>query len=247
MSIDLTRYLREWPYDPDDNMRIVQAEDGRNVLQVRQPLGIEQYELDGRPDGAHPFGNTSVIAEMDARLSRHREKTGSDEGFELSHEDCVLMQNEGILFYYRYLLLFQLDDFPRVISDTAHNLRICELLENYCQSEEDRNAVLQFKPYIIRMHAMARATERSADGDPDEARRIIEQAIVEIQALRKIDSPAFQFERVRSVNYLRTARDQLAGQSADPLRKLEVELREAVDDEDYERAARIRDRIRDLS
>ncbi|MEE8440164.1 MAG: excinuclease ABC subunit B, partial [Spirochaetia bacterium] len=196
MSFDLTAILRDWPYDSDSNMRIVEAEDGRGVLQVRQPLGVEQYELDGRPDGERPFNSESVVAELCDRLAKYKEATGDDEGFELTHEDCALMQGEGILYYYRYLLLFQLNDFERVIRDTGHNLRICELLENYCTEKEDRNAVLQFKPYIVRMNAMARAMQHVRNEDSDEARKILEQAVIEVQAIEKIDSPAFQFERV---------------------------------------------------
>jgi len=247
MSFDLTGLLRDWPYDSEDNMRIVQATDGRNVLQVRQPLGVEQYELDGRPDGAQPFDAETVVEHLENRLESYRDSTGDDEGFELTHDECALMQSEGILYYYRYLLLFQLNDFERVIRDTGHNLRICNLLENYCTDEEDRNAVLQFKPYIVRMNAMARAMAQVREESPDEARKILDQAIAEIQALDKIDSPAFQFERVRSVNYLRSARDQVSDRPADPRKKLETELRQAVDNEDYERAAQIRDRIRELS
>lgn len=247
MSFDLTGLLRDWPYDADDNMRIVEAQDGRSVLQVRQPLGVEQYELDGRPDGARPFGGVSVVGVLEDRLAMYKESTGDDEGFELTHEDCTLMQSEGILYYYRYLLLFQLNDFERVIRDTGHNLRICQLLENHCSEKDDRDAVLQFKPYIVRMNAMARAMQRVRDDSPDEAKKILDQAIAEIQALDKIESPAFQFERVRSVNYLRSARDQVSDRPADPKKKLETELRLAVDDEDYERAAKIRDRIRELS
>ena len=247
MSFDLTGLLREWPYDSDENTRIVEADDGRSVLQVRQPLGVEQYELDGRPDGARPFGGRSVVGEIEGRLAKHTESTGDDEGFELSHEDCQLMQSEGILYYYRYLLLYQLNDFERVIRDTGHNLRICSLLENYCTDKEDRNAVLQFKPYIVRMNAMARAMQRVRDETPDEARKILDEAIAQIQALDKIDSPAFQFERVRSVNFLRSARDQISDKPADPKKKLESQLQLAVEEEDYERAAEIRDRIRDLS
>jgi hypothetical protein len=207
---------------------------------------VEQYELDGRPDGERPFGSDSIVDVINDRLEKHRKSIGDDEGFELTHEDCALMQSEGVLYYYRYLLLFQLDDYDRVVRDTGHNLRICELLENYCDDKEDRNAVLQFKPYIVRMNAMARAMRHASDAEPEEARSVIDQAIVEIQGLEKIESPAFQFERVRSVNYLRSAREKI-GERADPRKKLENELQQAVDDEDYERAALLRDRIRELS
>jgi len=247
MSIDLTHALGEWPYDPDDNIRIVEAQDGRRVLQVRQPLGMEQYELDGRPDGLKPAEASTVVEAIEAHLDDFKLTHGSDEGFLIGHEDCVEMQNEGILFYYRYLLLFQLNDFQRVVRDTNHNLKICELLENYCEDEEDRNAVLQFKPYIFRMNAVARAMLKVQQHDRKSAREIIERAIKTVQSMPEISSPAFDFEKVRSVNYLRSALEQVDETPEDPVHQLQEELEEAVQTEDYERAARLRDHIRELS
>ena len=131
MSEDLSALLQDWPYDPDNTVRTIIAEDGRKVMQVRLPLGIEQYELEGRPDGAEPFGHDTVVETLEERLSQYVEEHGSDEGFELDHDDAVLLQNEGVLFYYRYLLLFQTNDFERTTRDTEHNLRLCRLLERY--------------------------------------------------------------------------------------------------------------------
>src|SRR5258705_442223 len=50
-SDDLTEMLRRWEYDENRPVRRLKAGDGREVLQVRLPLGIEQYEINGRPDG----------------------------------------------------------------------------------------------------------------------------------------------------------------------------------------------------
>ena len=54
-SPDLRQILKAWPYDPEHDARIVRGDDGRELLQVRTPLGIEQYEMDGRPDGLRPL------------------------------------------------------------------------------------------------------------------------------------------------------------------------------------------------
>ena len=43
---DVRRLLENWPYDPDKNIRVLRGRDGRELLQVRLPLGLEQYELD---------------------------------------------------------------------------------------------------------------------------------------------------------------------------------------------------------
>jgi protein-arginine kinase activator protein McsA len=63
----------------------------------------------------------------------------------------------------------------------------------------------------------------------------------------EINSPAFDFEKVRSVNYLRSALEQVEEAPEDPVHQLQEELEEAVETEDYERAARLRDHIRELS
>ena len=271
MSQDLSKLLREWPYDPDNAVRTITAEDGRSVMQVRRPVGIEQYELDGRPDGDTPFGNDTVVETLEERLSQYVEEHGSDEGFEIGHEDAVLLHNEGVLFYYRYLLLFQLNDFERTTRDTEHNLRLTRLLERYCTDEDDRNEVLQFKPYILRMNAMSRAMTSLKKHMKEIAEHILESAIEEIEGLEDIDSPAFRFEKVRSANYLRSTIEQLAQsetgsggalvpisdeepseeeyeeEGTDEVSLLEQELEQAIEEENYERAAAIRDRIREIN
>jgi excinuclease UvrABC helicase subunit UvrB len=247
MSKDLTEILNEWPYDSENTLRIIEAEDGRNVLQVRQPLGIEQYELEGRPDGEQPFDKESVVQEIEDRLSSHVEQHGSDEGFEIGHDEATELHNEGVLFYYRYLLLYQMNDFQRVTRDTEHNLRLCSLLEKYCHNENDRNAVLQFKPYIIRMNAMARSMISIQSDLTDVAREILESAIHEIENLENIESPAFHFERIRSTNYLKSALEQLDEGDDHPSDDLRQELEQAVEEEDYERAAELRDQLRNRS
>ncbi len=245
---DLTRILEEWQYDTEQNVRIIIAEDGRSVLQVRLPLGIEQYEMEGRPDRREPYGFETVLASTEDRLRRHIVEHGSDTGFEISVEGAEELQAEGILFYYRYLLLYQLQYYDLVVRDTEHNVHLCDLLERYCPDEEARNAVLQFRPYILRMHAAARAMgiqHATLDGD---AEQVLTEAIATIEGLEEIDTPAFQFEQVRSANYLRSMLRSISHgdhDSSPQEASLQDELRDAIDREDYERAARLRDQIRD--
>ncbi len=227
-------------------VRKIPADDGREVLQVRLPLGIEQYELEGRPDGLHPGGFESVLDEIEADLAQHVEIEGSSAGFEVDRETATRLHGEGLLYYYRYLMLFQINDYDRVRRDTEHNLRLCRLLEQYCPIEEDRNAVLQFKPYILRMNAVARAMLAVNRHARSVAAGILKGAIEEIENLEEIDTAAFRFERVRSVNYLKSALEQIGDQALDAEERLRRQLSEAVEEENYERAAELRDRIRNL-
>lgn len=248
MSHDLTEILSEWPYEPQNTIRIITADDGRQVMQLRLPLGIEQYELKGRPDGERPEDHESYLGLLEANAQRYTKEHGSDVGFHIDHDDAVELHNEGLLFYYRYLLLFQINDYARVIEDTEHNLRLCRVLERYCEDEEDRNAVLQFRPYILRMNAVAKAMAMLHGELPGSPTRVLEEAIESINGMEEIESPAFQLEKVRSVNYLKSTLKQIeeSPEGEGEADRLRHELEQAVKEENYERAAQLRDRLNSL-
>jgi len=245
-SGDITDILRSWEFDADNQVRIIQAVDGREVLQIRQPLGIEQYELDGRPDGKTPAGQECYLEVLQSRLESHVAEHGSDTDFRVSHADFLQLQNEGILYYYRYLVLFQIGDFDRTARDTEHNLGICDIVEKYAEVEDDKKEILQYRPYILRMYAISKAMISLHQQLKTAAREILESAIAEIEGMPDIDTPAFQFERIRSLKYLRSTLKQVLEQKVSPLESLKQELDTAVQDENYEKAAEIRDRIRAL-
>ena len=246
VSDDLSHILKNWEYNPDKPVRIITADDGREVLQVRQPLGVEQYELDGRPDGGRPEGEETFLSVIEKRLSNHILQHANDSEFSISQEDLLNLQNEGILFYYRYLQLFQVGDFERTVRDTAHNLNICERIEKYCQESEDKNTILQYKPYILRMHAIAEAMISLHKNLNTVAKDTLETAIAMINNMQDIDTPAFKFEKIRSLSYLKSALKQIDDSDSTPTDKLKVELDAAVADEDYERAALLRDKIKEI-
>ncbi len=245
-SGDITDILESWEFDSDNQVRIVQANDGREVLQIRQPLGIEQYEIEGRPDGRKPEGKECFLDVLQGRLQEYIESNGTDEGFSVSHDDFQILQNEGIIYYYRYLVLFQIGDFERTARDTDHNLQICDLVDRFA-AEEDKKEILQYRPYILRMFAIARAMVSLHQQLKTAAKEILESAIEEIEQMPGIDTPAFQFERIRSLKYLRSTLKQVLEQKASPLDTLKKELETAVEEENYERAAELRDKIRTLN
>ncbi len=246
MAGDITDILKSWEFDPDNQMRVIQANDGREVLQIRQPLGIEQYELDGRPDGTTYEGKECYLEALQEKLQDYTDANGSDEGFQVSHEQFQLLQNEGIIYYYRYLVLFQIGDFERTARDTEHNLEICDLLDKYAENEDDKKEILQYRPYILRMFAIAKAMISLHQQLKAAAKEILESAIEEIENMPNIDTPAFQFERIRSLKYLRSTLKQVLEQKLSPLDQLKKNLDAAVEEENYELAAELRDKIRTL-
>ncbi len=241
--MDITHLLESWQYDPEDSVRLIRAADGRELMQVRLPLGIEQYELDDRPDGARPFGRPTMVNEIEHRLEEHLRLRGEEKGFTIDHESFDLLQAEGLLFYYRYVTLFQIGDYARAARDTAHNLTLCSLVEKFRHDRSDRDSLLQYRPYIIRINALSRSMIALDSGDQEEAAAIIEDAIETVHGLAEIDTTVFRIERMRSLSHLQETLEQVRNQSVSEVDRLEAELAAAIDSENYERAAEIRDTI----
>ena len=238
--------LKSWPYDPEHDARIVHGDDGRELLQVRTPLGIEQYEMDGRPDGLRPHGMESALDYHLHRLNQAK-FSGCEAEFELSPQDCGELFHEGTLYYFRYVRLFQLKDWPRTIRDTARNLRSFDFLHRYARREEDQQFLEKWRPYILRVNASATVMQEMEKGAYDQALKVAREAIGKVESLEELADDTFEFERERSVLALRELESQIQkNRPLSELEQLEHQLRRAIDKQEFERAARLRDRIREL-
>src|SRR5262249_9127905 len=142
---DLRNLLQSWPYDPEKDARILKGEDGREVLQVRTPMGIEQYEMDGRPDGQRPHGMESALEFHLGKLQAVK-AAGREAEFDLNQRECSELFNEGTLYYFRYVRLFQLKDWARTIRDTARNLRAFDFVHRYARREQDQQFLEKWRP-----------------------------------------------------------------------------------------------------
>ena len=244
---DLRALLRSWPYDPDEDVRFVQGDDGREILQVRTPLGLEQHELDGRPDGLRPHGLESEFDFQLRQLDRAR-AAGALAQFELAPDDCARLFAEGTLYYYRYLRLFQLRDWPRAIRDTGRNLRVFDFIHEHARRAEDRNNLEKWRPYVLRMNGAAQALLRVEKGEPAAALAVLTRTQRKIEQLEELHDETFDFERERSLLALRELADQIQqSQPPSELDRLQSQLERAIADQEFERAARLRDRIRALN
>lgn len=245
-SVDLRRLLESWPHDPEQPARIVRGDDGREILQVRTPLGLEQIEMQGRPDGARPHEMESALDFQLQQLAR-AQLAGKEADFELSAEDCAELFAEGTLYYFRYLHLFQLERWADTVSDTARNLRLFDFVHRYAACEEDRNNLEKWRPYILRMNAVASALLSLEQGDPAKALQIIQTARDQLAALAEVDDEVFRYERKRSQAALRELEAQVRRrQPRSPVERLEGQLRHAIERQEFERAAELRDRLRAL-
>jgi hypothetical protein len=245
-SLDLRKALQSWPYDPEHDARIVHGEDGREILQVRTPLGIEQYEMEGRPDGERPHGMESHL-EFHAQRLEQAKAAGREAEFDLKPQDCAELFNEGTIYYFRYVRLFQLRDWTRTIRDTTRNLRVFDLVHRYARREEEQQYLEKWRPYILRMKASAEAMMALEKNAHQEALRVTDETIEQIQELEELDDETFQFERERSLTALRDLAEQIQkNRPLSELENLEKQMHSAIERQEFERAAQLRDRIRGL-
>lgn len=240
-SVDLRWLLAEWPYDADENVRMAHGGDGREIMQVRLPLGIEQFELDGRPDGLHPH---SCDSSLDYQLSR---QAAGSQPFILTCKDCSELFAEGMLYYYRYVNLFKLRDWARTVRDTERNLKLFDFVNHYAERHEDQHYLEQWRPYVMRMCACARAMNELESGQFDRALNIIGAASLEIQTLPENAEMLYAFERERSLTALKTLARQIEkSKPVSKLEQLEKKLRKAIFTQEFEKAAVLRDQIKAL-
>jgi hypothetical protein len=245
-SVDLRDALNSWPYDPENDARLARGKDGREILQVRTPLGLEQYELDGRPDGERPHGMESFL-EYTLKNLEAAKASGTEAALELEPDDCGQLFTEGTLYYFRYVRLFQLKDWKRTMRDTARNLKVFDLVRQYARRPEDQTYLEKWRPYIIRVNTSAAIMLQLEAQNYDEAIRLARDAEEKIEALEEIDDETFQFEKERSLQALRELAAQIQkNRPLSELEQLEEQLRRAIDRQEFERAAQLRDRIRTL-
>lgn len=249
MDFDISRHLEEWEYQPGQVVvRKFKAKDGKERIQLRVDLGLLQMNAEGRPDGKRPFGHVSLFEYYQARLYKHlAAHNGSDDGFTLKPEDCAKLQLEALQYHHRYICLLQLEDYAGVIRDAERNLALFNFVAKHTQSEELAWSLQQFQPQLLMVLTRARGTQALGADDYTLGIQLIEEGIEKIRAFfREYSRPeaAEQSGEVHSLeNWLEEVR---AKRPLSQRERLERALNDAVTSEDYEKAAEVRDALKNL-
>jgi hypothetical protein len=138
-----------------------------------------------------------------------------------------------------------LEDYEGVIRDTTRNLRVLDLCAQHAETEADRAALEQFRPYITMMRARAMASQALKENEPKAALYAIDEGL---EALRQYfadqDEPDL-FEQSGEVQMLRGMREALVPKlPVSQKTELKARLARAIEQENYELAAILRDELR---
>ncbi len=249
MNFDISLLLEQWDYQPGTaTVRRFKAKDGVEKIQVRLDLGLLQMNHEGRPDGKRPLGHESLYEYYQSKFYKHLvAHDGNDTGFKLKPEDCAKLQFEALQYYQRHNCLWQLEDFDGVIRDTERNLAVGDFAQRHAESEDLAWSLVQFKAQLLHMHTRARASRCLKVNDFHAAITIIEEGLARIRDFYRDNSRAEAQDQTSELTSLKAWLEELLARR--PLSKreqLERELTEAVTNEDYEKAAQMRDALRNL-
>jgi len=234
---DIDRILQQWVYQPGEvSARIIRAADGREVLQMRVELGVLQLETAGRPDGQRPGGADSYFDYLKAEAAK------ALDGFELSTEQCIEADREFMQFYHRRVCWLALRDFRRATLDADHTLAFMDFVRDHSPDEEWTLSHEQYRPFVLFHRVQAASLAKLEEAGPPEAMQELNAGLQSFRDLFSEFDAEEQFEEDELVQRLVELRDTLRQQyHLKP--SLSEQLASAVEAEQYELAAKLRDEL----
>ena len=251
MSDDITHILASWDYRIGRvNARRLTGDDGVEKVQLRIDLGVLQMNASFRPDGKRPFGHPTLLDHFLVRLEKYRdENEGGDEQFQLDPDECAKLQQEAIQFHHRSICFFQLDDFEAVERDTDHILDVLDFVEDYAGHPDMGTAFQQFRPQTLMMQARAIGTRLIGQKNYPEAIKEIRGGIDALQDFYREMDREDMIDASMEIHSLsewlkEVEKEAERKRPMSRCERLERQLAEAIEKEDFEKAARVRDKLK---
>lgn len=247
--MDLSIVIGGWPYDAAEdanNVRKVVGADGALKVQLRIRNGLIQWEMTGRPDGQSPHGFPSVLDYCTHLVSRRRlPAADSALGRKLVDELALEMFD----YYRRGRALFLLGDYRRALGDAMHNLRILRLVRAHCDDPATVYNYDRYRPNLLLDRSRAEMLLHLQASDVRTALDALSRGVRDIEAFyaeyEMPDKLGDSSERQILVDLRRSLREKHSVPLNDQelLHSLRVEQEIAIRRENYEMAARLRDKI----
>jgi len=244
MGQDIDAALRGWDFKPSVvQARLIDAEDGRQVLQMRVDLGILQMELSGRPDGTRPHGFPTYhdYLKHQAAQAQRGKRT-----FKLSEEQCVDADREFLQYYHRRICWLALRNYDRAIADADHNLAFMDFVRDHSPNEEYTLSHEQYRGFVLFHRTQAAAALAIERNDPEAGIDEIHEGLERIRAFFAEHGLEDKLDEDAMVQQLRKIDAQIREMHGIKA-TLREQLDEAVAKEEYETAARLRDALKKRS
>ena len=234
---DIDAVLKGWPFQPGViSARLVAAKDGREVLQMRVELGLLQMEVEHRPDGQRPEGAETYLDLM------NQQALHAGPEFQLTEEQCVEMDREFLQFYHRRICWLALREFDRAVVDADHTLALMDFVVAHSPDAEWTLSHEQYRPFVLFHRTQAAALSRLAEEGAEAAIEEINRGLEWMRQVYQSVSGEAEFDEDEMVGQLRRLQDWVR-ENYSVGRTLQEQLADAVAAEQYELAARLRDKL----
>jgi hypothetical protein len=243
MRQDIDAALKGWDYKTGMvQARMVEGSDGRQVLQMRIDLGVLQIETSGRPDGTRPH-NCSTYFDFLQKKARIAERPGKQGKFVLNEEECQEADREFVQYYHRRICWLALRNYANAIADADHTLACMDFVRDHSPSEEYMQAHEQYRGFVIFHRTQAAAALALEKNNPEKGIDEIRAGLARLRSFFATYDAEEQMEEDGMVQQLRKMERSLRD-AHNIAETLQEQLDRAVANEEYEIAAKIRDKLR---
>ena len=237
---DIDHILKQWPFDPlSVNVRLLELNQ-RQVLQMRVDMGVLQLEIDGRPDGIQPGGRNTFYELLQERARKNAED------FILSEDECIEVDREFVQFYHRRVCWLQLKQFDRAVRDADHTLSLMDFCKTHSPNEQWTISHEQYRPFVLYHRTQAAALaklELDVEDCGEQAIEAVDAGLAELRQLFEDYDAEEQFEEDELIQRLVEFKASLR-EKYEIGKTLAERLQQAIEDENYELAAELRDEIK---
>jgi hypothetical protein len=235
---DIDSVLKGWNFEPGDvSARLFKARSGREVLQMRVDMGVLQMETDLRPDGLHTHGAETYFDYLVGEAVRTGER------FRLTKGQCAEADREFVQYYHRRICWLSLREYRRAARDADHSLAFMDFVREHSPDDEWTLSHEQYRPFVLFHRVQATALATLEEKGAASAIREINVGLDQFRDLFAKYDAEEQFSDDELVRRLEQMREGVRSRY-EVGQTLEEQLAAAVRDEDYERAAALRDQMR---
>jgi hypothetical protein len=234
---DIDDILQQWPYDPlMVNTRMVRGPDGRTILQLRIEMGVLQMETKNRPDGLMPGGCLNYLDYL-KKLFHQGRQSGK-----LLESQCHEVEGELAQFYHRRICWLALRRYAHALVDADYSLAVMDYVAEKAPSEKWRWKIEKDRPLVQFHHTQAAAMDVLDRQGPVAALALIREGMASLRQTLNRSRESRLREYASLIEQLQDLQQWIRDcHNLQP--SLQEQLEEAIGLENYELAARLRDKI----
>jgi hypothetical protein len=229
--------LSEWPYEfGQASARMVSGADGRDVVQLRVDMGVLQMEVTGRPDGLRPGGCDTYYDHLLSLAFQEGEQ------FELTEERCIQIDREFMQFFHRRIAWLALRAFGRAIADADHTLALMDFSTAHAPDTEWAEMHEQYRPFVLFHRTQATALVELERSEASAAVAAIDDGLERLRKVFEAHGAEDEFDDSQLALKLQELKQAIA-EHFELRPTLAQQLADAIAAEQYELAARLRDKL----